>query len=64
MLIDLEQADIMIISAKFFKIVNYIYNANGRHPDISKILKILNWSECINVTFIYIFIGVYICYQI
>lgn len=60
----------MIISAKFqfcytkFKIINYICNANGHHPDISKILKILNWLKCTNVTFIYVFIGVYIYYQI
>ena len=65
-LADLEQADITIASAKSqccqarSKIVGYICDANGRHPDTSKVLKILNWPECTDVTFAHAFIGIYV----
>lgn len=63
-LADLEQASIIIAGAKsqFYharlKIIGYICNANGYHLDTSKILKILNWLDCTNVTFAHVFIEV------
>ena len=63
-LADLEQAGITIAGAKSLfcqiglKIVNYICDADGRHPDTSKVLKILAWPEYTNVTSARIFMGV------
>ena len=48
MLIDLERAGVIISAekSKFYKdsikIVGFLYDLNSRHPEASKVLKILN----------------------
>ena len=67
-LADLERAGVTIAGAKSqfcragIKIVGYICDANGRHPDTSKVLKILDWPECTDTTSARAFIGVCVYY--
>ena len=69
-LADLERAGVTIARAKSLfcraglKIVGYICDADGRHLDTSKVLKILDWPECIDVTSARAFMGVCVYYQI
>ncbi len=69
-LADLERAGVTIAGAKSLfcraglKIVGYICDADGRHLDTSKVLKILDWPECIDVTSARAFMGVCVYYQI
>ena len=69
-LADLERAGITIAGAKSqfccagIKIVGFICDSDGRHPDTSKVLKILDWPECINVTAARAFMGVCVYYRI
>ena len=69
-LADLERAGITIAGAKSqfccfgIKIVGYICDSEGRHPDTSKILKILDWPECVDVTTAQAFMGVFVYYRI
>lgn len=69
-LADLKRVDITIARAKSqfcctgIKIVGYIYDFEGRYLDISKVLKILDWSECIDVTAARAFMSVCVYYQI
>lgn len=55
-LVDLKKVGITIIGIKSqfccasIKIVGYICNFEGQFSDISKVLKILNWSECVDIT--------------
>ena len=69
-LADLERARVTIAGGKSqfcragIKIVGYICDADGRHPDTSKVLKILDWPECTDVTSARAFIGVCVYYQI
>ena len=69
-LADLERAGATIAGAKSqfchtgIKIVGYICDADGRHPDTSKVLKILDWPECTDVTSARAFIGVCVYYRI
>ena len=50
-LADLEQAGVTIAGTKSqfcqasIKIVGYICDTNGGHPETSKILKIIDWPE-------------------
>ena len=67
-LVDLERARITIYVAKsqFYlasiKIIGYIYDADGRNLNISKILRIIDWSKYINITLVWTFLGIYIYY--
>ena len=69
-LADLERAGVTIAGAKSqfcqagLKIVGYICDADGRHPDTSKVLKILDWPECTDDTFARMFMGVCVYYRI
>ncbi len=69
-LADLEQASVTIARAKSqfcragLKVVGYICDANGRHPDTSKVLKILDWPDGTDVTSTRAFMGVCVYYQI
>lgn len=69
-LADLERAGVTIGGAKSqfcqasIKIVGYICDADGHHPDISNVLKILDWPECMDTTSACAFIGVCVYYQI
>jgi hypothetical protein len=50
-LADLERAGVIISDEKFkfcvsgMKVIEYVYNLNGRHPQTIKIIKILNWLK-------------------
>ena len=63
-LADLERAGVTIAGAKSqfcragIKIVRYICDADGRHPDTSKVLKILDWPKYIDTTLACVFMGV------
>lgn len=67
-LVDLEQASVIIARAKSqfsqanLKIVGYIYDTDGSHLNISKVQKIFDWPEYINVTSACKFTGVYVYY--
>lgn len=67
---DLEQGNITTAGAKSLfckvrlKIVGYICNTDNRHLDTLKVLKILDWQKCTNVTSAHAFITVFIYYQI
>lgn len=69
-LADLERASITITGAKSkfccsgIKIVGFICDYEERHSDISKALKIFDWSECVDVTITRAFMGVCVYYQI
>ncbi len=69
-LADLERARITIARAKSqfccasIKIVGYICDADGRYPDTFKVLKILDWPECTDVTSARAFMGVCVYYRI
>ena len=66
----MERAGITIARAKsqFYcsriKIEGYICDSEGRYPDTSKVLKILDWPECVDVTIARAFIGVCVYYRI
>lgn len=69
-LADLEQAEVTIAGAKpqfcraDIKIVGYICDADGRYPDISKILKMLDRPKCTDTTSACSFIRVCVYYRI
>ena len=46
------------------KVVAYVFDSNGRHPDIEKIKKILDWPPCKSVTEAKAFIGLCVYYRI
>ena len=46
------------------KMIGYIYNFKNRHPDVSKIIKILKWPPLNNIIIIRAFISVYIYFRI
>ncbi len=69
-LADLERVIVTIAEAKSqfcradLKIVGYICDADGRHSDAFKFLKILDWPECTEVTPACEFMGVCVYYRI
>ncbi len=69
-LADLERAGVTIAEAKSqfcragIKIVGYICDANGRHPDTPKIINILDWPEYTDTTSVRAFMGVCVYYRI
>src|SRR5438046_808140 len=46
------------------KIMGYVCGAEGRSPDSAKVIKILEWRPCTNVSEARAFIGVCIYYRI
>ena len=46
------------------KIVAYVCDVNGRHPDIEKVKKVLDWLPCKSVTEAKAFIGLCVYYRI
>ncbi len=46
------------------KVVRYIYDSKGRHPDVSKVVKILEWFFLSNIITVRVFIGVYVYFRI
>ena len=69
-LTDFERVEVTIAGAKSqfcqagIKIVRYICDADSYHPNICKVLKILDWPECTDIISAHAFIGVCIYYQI
>jgi hypothetical protein len=69
-LADLERAGVTISAEKSkfcmkgMKVVGYVCDADGRHPDASKVIKILEWQEPGNITEARAFIGVCVYYRI
>jgi len=69
-LADLERAGATISAEKSMfcmaglKIVGYVCDADGRHPDSAKVLKILEWDGCGNLTEARAFIGICGYYRI
>lgn len=69
-LADLERAGVTIAGGKSqfcqvgIKIVEYICDADGRHSEISKVPKVLDWPEFTDITSARAFIRVCIYYQI
>jgi len=69
-LADLERAGATISAEKSMfcmaglKIVGYVCDANGRHPDSAKILKILEWERCGDLTEARAFMGICGYYRI
>ena len=46
------------------RVVGYLYDIEGRHPDTAKVIKILKWLYCDSVTEARVFLGVYIYFRI
>ena len=69
-LVNLKKTDCTISDEKFqfcvadLKIVNFICDSNDRFFETAKIIKILKWSSCRDVSEIRAFIEVYVYYRI
>lgn len=46
------------------KIVGYVCDSEGRHPDSAKVMKILDWPACTSVSEVKSFLGVCVYYRI
>ena len=46
------------------KIVGYVCDSEGRHPDSAKVVKILDWPACEGPTEVKSFLGIYVYYHI
>ena len=53
-----------VFVAEGIKVVTYVCDSNGRHPDIEKIKKILDWPPCKSVTEAKAFIGLCVYHRI
>lgn len=66
----IELAGLMIAGEKSqfavpeIKVVGFIYDADGRHPETAKIIKILNWPPCQNLQETRGFLGVTAYYRL
>lgn len=69
MLFNLKVAGLMIapLKSQFYipaiKIVGYVCNIEGWHPETAKVIKILDWSVCTDAHAAWFFIGVVVYYQ-
>ena len=69
-LMNLKKTDYTISDEKFqfyiinFKIVDFIYDLNDRFSETTKMIKILKWFSCRNVSEIRAFIEVCVYYKI
>jgi RNase H-like domain found in reverse transcriptase len=69
-LADLERAGVTVAGEKSkfcmagLKIVGYVCDSDGRHPDQRKILAIIEWPDCQNTTEARAFLGVCVYYRI
>ena len=69
-LVNLKKTDCTILNEKFqfcvvnLKIVNFICDLNNRFFEITKIIKILKWFSCRNVSEVRIFIEICVYYRI
>ena len=46
------------------KVVGYVCDSEGRHPDVSKVAKILEWLSLSDIITVRAFIGVYVYFRI
>ena len=46
------------------KIMDYMCDANGKYPDVAKVIKILDWPDLVDPTGAQAFLGVCVYYQI
>ena len=46
------------------KVVGYVCDSEGRHPDVSKMIKILEWPSLSDIIIIRAFIDVYMYFRI
>ena len=46
------------------KVVGYVCDADGRHPDNAKIAKIVNWEDCRDLTSARAFMGICTFYRL
>ena len=53
-----------VFVAEGIKVVAYVCDSNGRHPDIEKVKKIPDWPPCKSVTEAKAFIGLCVYYRI
>ena len=69
-LADIERAGATIsgIKSQFcmagLKVVGFVCDINGRHPDTAKVIKILDWPDPIDITGARAFLGVCVYYRI
>ena len=67
---NLEKTDYTISNKKSqfcifeLKIVDFVYDLNDRFSEIAKIIKILEWSSCRDVSKVRTFINVCVYYRI
>jgi len=57
---------ILKIKSQFYsekiKIVGFIYGSEERNPEVSKVIKILNWERCDSVAEVRAFINICVYY--
>lgn len=69
-LADIERSGTTVAGAKLklcmagLKIVGFVCDVNGRHPDHEKVIKIVMWPDCRNVTEARAFMGICVYYRI
>jgi Integrase zinc binding domain/RNase H-like domain found in reverse transcriptase/Reverse transcriptase (RNA-dependent DNA polymerase) len=69
-LADIERSGTTIAAEKSkfcmagLKVVGFVCDADGRHPDKAKVVKILEWPDCRNVTEARAFMGICVYYRI
>jgi hypothetical protein len=69
-LANLEKAGCTILEAKSqfcmprFRVIKFIYDTLKRHPDISKVIKIVEWPPPNNVTEVRAFVKVAVYYKV
>ena len=51
------QADTGSIGQPTIKVVGYVCDGAGRHPQVEKVTKIVNWQECKNLYEVRAFLG-------
>ena len=67
---NLKKTDCTISNEKFqfcvvdFKIINFVYDSNDKFFETTKIIKILKWFFCQNISKVRAFIEVYVYYKI
>jgi len=53
-----------VLVAAGIKVVAYVFDSSGRHPNTEKVKKILDWPLCKSLTEAKAFIGLDVCYRI
>ena len=69
-LADIERAEATVSGEKSqfcmrgLKVVGFVCNINGRHPDAAKVIKIVDWPDPVDTTGAAAFLGVCVYYRI